>query len=192
YVDCGVAQKTGSEKELVLVRLVRDKEVLHLVVALQNVDAYGDANAENVKAAIDDAFLKKLGMTADNYKNSCVGATADGAYVNFGRNTGVLTRMKEERPSNTGSVNLLQRYKRDKPQHCAVERNHITHAAIEFAVAVRIDLHSSRPVAVRDGCNIRSHLHISSQLRILSQSSRQYSLTGMTEFEGYFEPNDRT
>ncbi|ELU04632.1 hypothetical protein CAPTEDRAFT_198081 [Capitella teleta] len=96
--DGSQARKTGSEKELVLVRLVRDGEVLHLVVALQNVDAYGDANAENVKAAIDDAFLKKLGMTADNYKNSCVGATADGVYVNFGRNTGVLTRMKEERP----------------------------------------------------------------------------------------------
>ena len=37
-------------------------------------------------------------MNPDTYKNACIGATADGAAVNFGKNKGVLTRLRNERP----------------------------------------------------------------------------------------------
>ena len=59
--DGSQARKTGSEKELVLARIEKDGNVVHFVVALENVDVYGDASGENVRAAIDAAFLKKLG-----------------------------------------------------------------------------------------------------------------------------------
>ena len=44
-----------------MARVVKNGEVAHLVVALENVDAYGDATGDNIKKAIDNAFLNKLG-----------------------------------------------------------------------------------------------------------------------------------
>eukprot|EP00117_Sycon_ciliatum_P050508 scpid58576/ scgid0727/ len=50
------ARKTRSEKELVLVRLVKEGEPVFFTLALMNVDDYGDATANNLKTAIDDSF----------------------------------------------------------------------------------------------------------------------------------------
>ena len=63
--DGSQARKSGSEKELVLARVIKNGEVVHFVVALENVDDLGDATGANVKQAIDNAFKKKLG------KNNC-------------------------------------------------------------------------------------------------------------------------
>ena len=38
------------------------------------------------------------GLSSSTYENACVGATADGAAVNFGKKKGVLTLFQQERP----------------------------------------------------------------------------------------------
>jgi hypothetical protein len=58
--DGSQARKTGSEKELVFVRVVRGGIPVYYVLALQDIDEYGDATAEHVKTAIDDAFIQKI------------------------------------------------------------------------------------------------------------------------------------
>ena len=92
--DGSQARKTASEKELVLVRTVRDGCVVTLVAALQDVDEYGDATAENLKRAIDDVFQKKVPLPQDRYTTGMVCATADGASVNTGIYNGLLVRFK--------------------------------------------------------------------------------------------------
>lgn len=58
--DGSQARKTGSEKELVFVRVVRGGLPVYYVVALQDIDEYGNATAEHIKSAIDDAFMQKI------------------------------------------------------------------------------------------------------------------------------------
>ena len=53
------------------------------------------ADAKNIKALIDQQ-LKAMNI---NLKTQLVGASADGASVNFGSETGVLTQFKSEQPS---------------------------------------------------------------------------------------------
>lgn len=54
------------------------------------MDKYGAANAENLKLAIDDVFIKQLAITEAAYRDGLVSASADGASVN----TGMLTHTK--------------------------------------------------------------------------------------------------
>jgi hypothetical protein len=58
--DGSQARKTGSEKELVYFRMVRGGIPVCYAAALQDVDSYGDATAENIKRSIDSTFLNKL------------------------------------------------------------------------------------------------------------------------------------
>ncbi|CAM1308543.1 Uncharacterised protein at_DN2367, partial [Pycnogonum litorale] len=96
--DGSQARKTGKEKELVLIRLVRGGIPVYYCVSLADVSSYGDATANNLKVCIDDVFVKKLGLPADKYTNSLVSMTADGASVNFGQYNGLLTQMTQTRP----------------------------------------------------------------------------------------------
>ena len=94
--DGSQARKTGSEKEIVLVRVLKDGSPTYFCVALQDMDEYGDTTAENLKLSIDDAFKKKIKITDDVYKSSLVCATADGASVNTGVYNGLLTRLQND------------------------------------------------------------------------------------------------
>lgn len=96
--DGSQTRKTGSEKELVYVRATVGGKAVSYLAGCQNIDNYGDANAQNLKSAVDDVFLKTLKLDEDKYKFGAVSATADGAAVNFGQYSGLLTRMKESRP----------------------------------------------------------------------------------------------
>ncbi|KAK6165728.1 hypothetical protein SNE40_022593 [Patella caerulea] len=87
--DGSLTRKTGSEKELVFVRTVRNgtPEIF------QNVDNFGDATAENHNTAIDDVFKN---IEQEQYTKKLVAATADGTSVNMGCYNGLLTRMKQD------------------------------------------------------------------------------------------------
>lgn len=63
--DGSEARKTGTEKELVLVRTVRNGLATYFVLGLQDIDSYGDADATNLKKSVDDAFKDKLKMPND-------------------------------------------------------------------------------------------------------------------------------
>ena len=94
--DGSQARKTGSEKELVLVRLVKDGVATYFTASLVDMDVYGDANAHNLKKAIDDVFQLKVIVPEDRYTKLLVSTTADGAAVNTGIYNGLMTRMKAE------------------------------------------------------------------------------------------------
>lgn len=97
--DGSQARKTGSEKELVLVRILKDGKPVYFLIALQDIDEYGDPTAEHIKDAIDDAFRKKINMDPSLYTSLMVSATADGASVNMGAYRGVLARLtNDDRP----------------------------------------------------------------------------------------------
>ena len=73
--DGSQVRKTGSEKELVLVRVVRNGMPVFYSVALQDIDEFGDANADNLTRQIDDTFLNKskVAIPRDQYtKHTCV------------------------------------------------------------------------------------------------------------------------
>ena len=96
--DGSQARKTKSEKELVLVRCVKDGQPVFLTLALQNIDDYGDATADHLKASLDDLF-QDLNVPADVYSKLMVSVIADGASVNFGVHNGLLTQLvKADRP----------------------------------------------------------------------------------------------
>ena len=63
--DGSQARKTVHEKEL-----VGGGIPVYYCVALQDVDEYGDANADNLKICIDDCFLEKVHITRETY--TCV------------------------------------------------------------------------------------------------------------------------
>ncbi|KAJ8018578.1 hypothetical protein HOLleu_43348 [Holothuria leucospilota] len=97
--DGSQARKTGKEKELVMVRVIKAGQPVYFVAALEDIDEYGDANAENLHRSINNAFQNKLKIGMAQYTNALVSATADGASVNTGIYNGLLVRMrKAERP----------------------------------------------------------------------------------------------
>ena len=97
--DGSQPHKTGSEKEIVMVRLVDESGIpKHYTIDLLDLDRYGDATAENIKQALDDCFLNTIGVSEEEYTHKVVCCTADGASVNFGQYNGLLTKMKETRP----------------------------------------------------------------------------------------------
>ena len=101
--DGSQARKTKDEKELVLVRTARNGIPVYFVVSLLEMSDLGGANADSIKAAIDGIFCEGDGkvqgdpVPLGDYKTKVVCATADGANVNVGVYSGVLTRMKNER-----------------------------------------------------------------------------------------------
>ena len=50
--DGSQTRKTGKVKELVMVRVVKSGHPKFFVAALENVDSYGDATAENLHKSI--------------------------------------------------------------------------------------------------------------------------------------------
>jgi hypothetical protein len=94
--DGSQARKTGSEKELVYIRVVKDGAPTYLCVALENIDDYGHATADNLKTAIDQVFLEKIGISKTDYQKKLVSSTADGASMNFGAYSGLLTQMSAD------------------------------------------------------------------------------------------------
>ena len=104
--DGSQARKTNDEKELVLVRTERNGIPVYFVVSLLEMADLGGTNADSIKAAIDGIF-QKAGeddehavngpVPLSDYRTKVVSATADGANVNMGVYSGVLTQMKRER-----------------------------------------------------------------------------------------------
>lgn len=97
--DGSQARKTSQEFELVLIRVVRGGIPLYYCVSLADMDAWGDANADNLKLAIDDVFEKLSIPTDDCYIKKMVCATSDGASVNTGKYNGLLVQLqRSQRP----------------------------------------------------------------------------------------------
>lgn len=89
--DGSQARKTGSEKELVFIKVLHDGISTFMMAGLQDMDDYGDATAsalialaDNLRAAVDDVFLKTLGLSEEQYLCGMVSTAADGAAVNTG------------------------------------------------------------------------------------------------------------
>ena len=99
--DGSKARKTGMEKELVFVRVIRGGIPVYFCAALQDCNEFGGTDADSLKLAIDTAFDNDNGtikISEDTFQKLMVSSTADGASVNFGRYNGVLTQQKETRP----------------------------------------------------------------------------------------------
>ena len=81
--------KTKEEKELVYVKVVE------LFLKCQWTYDFGSADASCLKKSVDDAF-DKYGLNGDKYIKCMISTCADGATVNMGKNTGVLTVMRKK------------------------------------------------------------------------------------------------
>lgn len=80
--------------------------VYQFVVSLLEMANLGGSDADSIKAAMDSVFASgceddensvKGPIPLVHYNTKVVSATADGASVNFGVYSGVLTQMKNER-----------------------------------------------------------------------------------------------
>ena len=56
--DGSQARKTKDEKELVLIRTLRNGIPMYFVVSLLEMSAFGGANADYIKSAIDSIFCQ--------------------------------------------------------------------------------------------------------------------------------------
>ena len=74
-----------------MVRVLKSGTPLFYCAALQDIDDFGDANAE-----IDDCFTKKLCISKEQYTKDLVSATSDGASVNTGVYNGLLTQLRND------------------------------------------------------------------------------------------------
>ena len=92
--DGSEPQKTGSEKELVYVRTTKQGIPVYYCIGLEDVNDHGGANAEGLKSCLDKTF-EDLGIQDNGYLKCMVSATADGASVNTGIHSGLLTRLKK-------------------------------------------------------------------------------------------------
>ena len=82
--DGSQARETGTEKELILVRVVGfDGKSKYYIAGLHDMSSRDSANAENLKKAIDDTMRNDLGVDEEAYKRKLVSMTADGASVNI-------------------------------------------------------------------------------------------------------------
>lgn len=98
--DGSQARKTGSEKELVMVRFERNGIPCYLIVSLLEMSEYGGVDANSIKMGIDSIFNEENGvfkLSEDDYKNKLVSATTDGASVNTGAYNGILTQLSQTR-----------------------------------------------------------------------------------------------
>ena len=99
--DGSQARKTGTEKELVMIRVERNGIPCYFVVSLLEMSDYGGVDADSIKKGIDSIFDQETGaiqLEARSYTDKVVSATADGASVNTGIYRGVLTQLSESRP----------------------------------------------------------------------------------------------
>ena len=84
-------------------RTARNGIPVYYVVTLLDMSDLGGTNADSIKAAIDNIFCEGDGVKVQgplhllDYQTKLVCATADGANVNVGVYSGVLTQMKNER-----------------------------------------------------------------------------------------------
>ena len=97
--DGSQARKTKSDKEMVMIRIERNGLPCYIVASLIEMSEWGGTGAEALKDGIDGIFTDDgiFKINSEDYKLKLVGCTADGASVNFGQHTGLLTRLDEER-----------------------------------------------------------------------------------------------
>ena len=98
--DGSQARKTGSEKELVMIRVERNGVPCYFVVSLLEMSEYGGVDADSIKLGIDSVFKEENGvirLSDDEYMHKLVSATSDGASVNTGAYNGVLTQLSTTR-----------------------------------------------------------------------------------------------
>ena len=96
--DGSEVQKTGMDKELVFVRLIKGGISVYYCVALRECRNFRGTDAESLKKAIDEVFNNKVKISDEKSKYGIVSAMADGASENFGKYNRLITRMKSVRP----------------------------------------------------------------------------------------------
>ena len=70
----------------------------YFAASLLEMADWGGTDAESLKSAIDDIFENEKGnLSSVNYQDRLVSLTTDGASVNTGRLSGLMTRMADER-----------------------------------------------------------------------------------------------
>ena len=58
------------------------------------MSAYGGSNAQSIKDGIDPVFKNESPLQVDGFLNKLIGATSDGASVNFGQHGGVMCKLE--------------------------------------------------------------------------------------------------
>ena len=99
--DESQARKTGSDKELVVIRTERGGIPVYITLSLLEISGFGGAGAASLKEGIDQIFDREKGflrLDSKKYEQSFVSATADGASVNFGTYNSLLTKIATTRP----------------------------------------------------------------------------------------------
>ena len=97
----GFSQVAVNPKKLALkrnlcmsVRTTKQGIPVYYCIGLEDVNDHGGANAEGLKSCLDKTF-EDLGIQDNGYLKCMVSATADGASVNTGIHSGLLTRLKK-------------------------------------------------------------------------------------------------
>ena len=67
-----------------------------MVASLLEMSNWGGTDATSLKEGIDNIF-QNGSFKIDDYQTKLISVTSDGASVNFGKNTGLLTQMSAER-----------------------------------------------------------------------------------------------
>ena len=98
--DGSEAKKTGMEKELIFVRAICGGILVYFCSVLQDCNEFGGTNADSLKLDADTAFDENnvlVKLPENTYKYCIISSTADGASLNFGKYSGLLTQQKENR-----------------------------------------------------------------------------------------------
>ena len=68
---------------------------IYICTSLTEMSDWGGTDAASLKEGIDNVLEDKgrVPLKEDEYKHKIVSCTLDGASVNFGRNTGLMTRL---------------------------------------------------------------------------------------------------
>ena len=99
--DGSDTRKTGKENELIFFCVICGGILVHFCSALQDCNVFGGTNPDSLKLAVDTAFDENNGLVklpGNTYKYRMILSTADGASVNFGKYSGLLTQQNENRP----------------------------------------------------------------------------------------------
>ena len=86
---------------MIFVHVIRGGIPVYFCLALQDCNEFGGTDADNLKLALDRAFGEDNGLVKlpeNTYKYRMISSTADGASVNFGKYSGLLTQQKQNRP----------------------------------------------------------------------------------------------